>query len=154
MDQFNIACATQDEIGHGGFVYARVGIRLDDEGGHATGGGGEAGGFQRFGGFVAGFAGLDAHVNQAGQDSVFVAVDDADAGGQGRGVVAQGNIGDHTIGDNYRAGTVIFGSRIDDTGVDESDCGGVFRHWRNAPGRNFGKCHRSDETGSYPKSIG
>ena len=128
VDQFDIAGAAQDEIGHGRFVDARIGVGLDDEGGNAPGGGGQAGGFQGLGGFVTGFAGLDAHVDQAGQEGVFVAVDNADAGGQGRGTVAQGDIGDDAIRDDDRAGAVIFGGRVDQAGIDEGNGGGFFGH--------------------------
>jgi hypothetical protein len=128
----DVARAAQDEVDHAGVVDGRIGVGLDDEAGHPAGRRGPGGAGQGFLGLGPGLAGLDPQVDQAGGQHGAVAVDDADVLGQLGELAALGDVGDHALGDDDAAGTVVAALGIDQAGVDQGEgrewgrsCGGL-----------------------------
>ncbi len=76
VDEGGVARAPQDEIDQRHVVDHRVGIGHADDGGDAAGGGGPARRGQRLAMLVAGLAGKDHHVDEAGRKHAAAAVDD------------------------------------------------------------------------------
>ncbi len=96
VDDGVVAGAALDEVDERHLIDDRLGVGHDDDGRDAAGGGGVARGLQRFAMLVAGFAGEDLRVDQAGGEDMAVAIDDRGAVGR---VAAQmgADVGDDAV---------------------------------------------------------
>ena len=129
VDQPECRATALDVVDHRRIVDGGVGVGLDDDGRHPAGRGGQAGGLERLLGLVAGLAGLDPDVDQAGREAQAAGVHDLDPVRRaGRGAVD--DLYDATFLDEHGAGAVIVGRRVQQAGVQDRESG----HW-SAPSR-------------------
>ena len=120
MDERGIAGAPQDEIDQRDVVDHGIGIGHADDGGDAAGGGGTARRGQRLAVLVAGLAGKDHHVDEAGREHVAAAIDDLGiADGARRDVRPE--IGNEAVSDQHAAVLIEAGGGIDQPCIDKSD---------------------------------
>jgi hypothetical protein len=120
MDDRGVAGAALDEIHQRHIVDSGLGVGHDDDGGDAPGGGGAAGRGERLAMLLAGLAGENLHVDQAGRQHMAAAVD---ALGPRRSIRPdmRADIGDRVAPDEQAAPLVTARERTDQPGVEEDD---------------------------------
>ena len=119
VDEFDVPRAAQDEVHDRGIVDGRIGVGLDHDGGDPTRGRRPAGRLQGFLGFRAGLAGLDADVDEAGDQELAAHIDLLDVRGERTGIAPLHDVSDDALGDDHRAWAIVAGGRVDETGVHE-----------------------------------